>query len=323
CEGEPLERDHLGARLGESLRHALRAVVDPGLIEQDPALVGEEALAEHALDDLLARLLRLRLDLVRVHVDVPLLRHDVLGHVLAADPGRRRPRDVHGELPREQGVSALQLDEDADLVRGRVDVVGEQLAVARLEPRRPQRDVLAQLGDLLDALLLERGEPVGALGLDRLEHLLRELDELVVLGHRLGLAADGRERADVAADRHEHDALGGLATGALAGLRHALLAQEPLRSLDVAASLDERVLRVHHPRSRLVAELLDLGCADRRAHSAGTSFSSWAGSAAASGSAASSGAGGTSAASAPARAAVSSAGGGTSATSAAVGASAT
>ena len=63
----------------------------------------------------------------------------------------------------------------------------------------------------------------------------------------------------------EHDlALGGLAAGALRRLRDALLAQQLLRRLEVAAGLLERALAVHHPRAGLLAELLDEAGGDRR-----------------------------------------------------------
>src|SRR5919199_1519813 len=64
-QGEALELEHLGALLGEGLGHGLRLVVDPGLVEEDAAALREEALVHHSVDDLLARLLRLRLHLVR------------------------------------------------------------------------------------------------------------------------------------------------------------------------------------------------------------------------------------------------------------------
>ena len=105
--------------------------------------------------------------------------------------------------------------------------------------------------------LVEAGERFGAVRLDRLERGLREGEELVVLGDGLGLAADGDDRADVAGDGGEHLALGRRAAGLLAGGGHALLAQEPLGGLDVAAGLLERALGGHHPGAGPVAKLLD------------------------------------------------------------------
>src|SRR5918911_786716 len=98
---EALELEHLGALFGEGLGHGLRLVVDPGLVEEDAAALREETLVHHSVDDLLARLLGLRLHLVRSRVDLALGGHDLLGHVLAGDPARLRPGDVHGEPPPE------------------------------------------------------------------------------------------------------------------------------------------------------------------------------------------------------------------------------
>src|SRR5439155_11423962 len=108
----------------------------------------------------------------------------------------------------------------------------------------------------LEPLLLEALDGVGPVCLDRFQHLLDELQELVVLRHGLGLAADGGDRADVPRDGRLYFAFRRRAPRFLAGRRHALLAQEPLRRLDVAAGLLERTLGVHHPRAGEVAELL-------------------------------------------------------------------
>ena len=140
-------------------------------------------------------------------------------------------------------------------------VLGQQLALAGLDARTADElDVLAELGDQLEPALLEALERLGAVRLDRLERRLGEREELLVLRDGLGLAADGDDRADVAGDGGEHLALGRRAAGLLACGRHALLAQEPLGRLDVAAGLLERALGVHHPGAGAVAELLDEAC---------------------------------------------------------------
>src|SRR5690349_6541019 len=61
-EREPLELEHLGAGLLQRLADGLRGVVDPLLVDEH--VRAEEPLVEHALDDLLAGLRRLRLDFV-------------------------------------------------------------------------------------------------------------------------------------------------------------------------------------------------------------------------------------------------------------------
>src|SRR5438270_235721 len=63
-EREALELEHLCAFGREGVADGRGRVVDPRLLGQH--LRGEEALPEHPLDDLVARLLGLRLHLVRV-----------------------------------------------------------------------------------------------------------------------------------------------------------------------------------------------------------------------------------------------------------------
>src|ERR671924_1292573 len=267
-EGKALELEHLGALLGERLRDRLRLLVDPRLVEEDAAALREVALVHHPVDDLLARLLGLRLDLFRVEEHAPLGGDRLLGHVLAGDPARVVPGDVHGERPGELRRAAAEVDERADLVRRRMDVGRDAGAVDRDEARRTgEGDVLAELRDELDALVLELSLGADALRVHELEHLPREGLELVVLGHGLGLAADGDHRPAVGVDVVADEALRRLAARALARLGHALLAQDALRRLEVAARVLERALAVHHPRAGLVAELLhelgrDLGHSD-------------------------------------------------------------
>src|SRR3954447_26785603 len=63
-QGDALERNDLGAGLGEHLRDRLRRLAGPSLIDEDAAgSLREEALREHPLDDLLLRLLGLALEL--------------------------------------------------------------------------------------------------------------------------------------------------------------------------------------------------------------------------------------------------------------------
>ena len=152
-----------------------------------------------------------------------------------------------------------------------MDVGGDRLAVARLEPRgAADEDVLADLADQLLALVLERFDGVRPVLLDRVEHLLGERAELVVLRDGLGLGADRDDRALRVVEAREDDALGRLVAGALAGRGHAPLAQELLRGVEVAVGVLERALGVHHRRAGHLAQLPDEVCRDL-GHSAGTS----------------------------------------------------
>src|SRR3954452_20177781 len=144
-QGDALERNDLGAGLGEHLRDRLRRLAAPGLVEQHAAgRLREEPLREHPLDDLLLRLLRLALELGGVEVDL-LLCLDLVGRDLVARECRGSAEgDVHRELARDLLVAALQLDEDADLLRRRVDVGVQRLPRLALEPGHvADGDVLA------------------------------------------------------------------------------------------------------------------------------------------------------------------------------------
>jgi hypothetical protein len=111
---------------------------------------------------------------------------------------------VHRQPPGSRRVAAAGPKQDADLVRRRVDVLGEKLSVAGLHlGRAADLDVLADAPDQLQPLLLERRDRVGPVGLDRLQDSLGEAQELVVLRDRLGLAADRDDRAGVAGDSGE------------------------------------------------------------------------------------------------------------------------
>src|SRR5829696_7726036 len=273
CDREGPERDDTRTGLVDGLADGLRRVVNPRLLEQHAARLGrEETLPQHPLDDLLLRLLGLALQLVRVEVNLPLGLDRLGGHVLLAQPLGRGEGDVHRELAGELRGAALELDDHADLVRRRVRVGVDDVAVAGLVAlRADDDDVLAQLGSDVDAVLLERVDGVCALGVNRLEHLLRELLEGLVLRDGLGFAADGDHRSGPALDAVADEALGRGAAGAFRHLRHALLAQERARGVEVAARLLERPLRVHHRRPGGVAKLLHLRCGNGRAHALSSS----------------------------------------------------
>src|SRR5919201_53435 len=221
---EALELQHLRALFAEHLADRLGGVVDPLLVRQDA--VGEEALVEHALDDLLARLLGLGLDLVRVAEDLALRRDHVLGDVVAPDPLRRGCGDVHRELAREVLRAAAQLHEYAELVRRRMDVALDHRAVDRFEGHRSDdHDVLADLRDQVVPFDLEIVDLLREIRAVRgFEHALRERAELLVLRHGLRLAADRDQRSDAVPDLEQDDTLRRRAPRALRRARLSALA---------------------------------------------------------------------------------------------------
>src|SRR5215204_966957 len=261
CKGAALILEGLELVLLERLRDGLARIVDPLLVGQDA--LAEEALREHALDDLLAVLLGPGLHLGELREDLALGRQVLLGDLAARSVDRRGKRDVHRQQPCDLG-RALAPDEDPDLVRGRVDVRGQDLVVALLlEARRAcDDDVLAQLADELLSLVLQGLHSVRPLALDFIEHALRERPELSVLRDGLRLAADRDERAVRLRHPSENYAFWSLAARALPGLGHSPLPEELLRGLQVGVRLLQRALRVHHRSPGLIAELLHEGRGD-------------------------------------------------------------
>src|SRR6478609_1966817 len=150
--------DELHSALGEVLAGRRGRLV--GAV---PRLLGEDCLAvellvQLALDDLLADVLGLREDLVGVREDLALGVDELLRHLVARAVGRPGERQVEREAAGRLRIAALGADERTDLVGRPVDVVRQQLAVARLHAlRADDLDILAELGGQVDPLLLERG----------------------------------------------------------------------------------------------------------------------------------------------------------------------
>src|SRR5215211_4455259 len=252
------ELDHVDAFALERLADREAGVVDPRLLQEDAARIrGEEALVQHALDDLVAGLLGLALELVGAEQQLALGLDEVGPDVLAANPRRRRGGDVHRQPAGRLLGAATNRDQHADLVRRRVRVAPDRLALATLEPLRTRNDdVLAQLRHERGALVLELLRGLRPPRVDGLEQLLRELEELRIVGDEVGLARERDDRPVVVGDPVADLAFRRLAPRALRGLCHAPLPEQDSRRLDVAAGLLERALAVHHPRAGLVAELL-------------------------------------------------------------------
>src|SRR5712692_1375592 len=247
CQGEALELKHLQPCLGERGADGRVRVVDPRLVLEHGFGV---PLVEAAGDDLLAHLLGLVLDVRLLCQDLALGLDVGLGNLAARRVPWPGERNVHRQLAGRRRGAAPVFDEHADLVRRRVDVLGEP-------HRAVHGDVLADPADELGALLLELRDDIRTARLDGLQRPLGEAQELLVSGHGLGLAADGYHRADVAPDRGEDDALSRLPAGALPGLGHPSLAKQLASRFEIPAGLLERALAIHHRRGRQVAELLD------------------------------------------------------------------
>ena len=98
--------------------------------------------------------------------------------------------------------------------------------------------------------------------------LARELHEVLVAGHEVGLAVDLDQRADLAVVVHVagDEPLAGGPLAALGGLGLALDPQQLDGLLHVAVGLLERGLAVHHPGARALAQLLHVLRRDLGAH---------------------------------------------------------
>ena len=149
ASGEAPELEHLEPVVVERLRHRLARVVDPGLLlEHDlrrrttsgasPRRSSRAPARASPAPRRSSRRSRAR------------RRRSASGTSFASRRAAPTNDDVHREPARRAGVAAAHVHEHADLVRRRVHVVGERLAVAGLEARgADDDDVLAELADEL------------------------------------------------------------------------------------------------------------------------------------------------------------------------------
>ena len=99
------------------------------------------------------------------------------------------------------------------------------------------------------------GFHVGGVGVgDLLGDLLHEGQELVGLGHEVGLAVDLDQNGHVAVPVIGHHALSGDTAGLLGGSRQALLPQEVDGLLHVAFTGHKGLLAIHHAGARALTE---------------------------------------------------------------------
>src|SRR5581483_4671375 len=125
CQGEPAELNHLEARLRQRLPGLLAGLVDPLLVREHEL---GQPLLDATLDDLAAHLFRLRLDVGLLEQDLALGVDLGCRHLRSGQVERRGEGDVHRQRAGDARV-ALAVDQHADLVRRRVDVACEHLAL--------------------------------------------------------------------------------------------------------------------------------------------------------------------------------------------------
>src|SRR5438128_2229486 len=119
------------------------------------------------------------------------------------------------------------------------------------------------------AHILAADIPEGGRGGDLHCHVAREGNEVLVLGDEVGVAVNLHEYPHLGAGVYVglHRPLGGRALAEILNLLALLYAQDLDRLLDVAAGLGKRLLAVHHPSSRALAQgLYVLGSDHHLAH---------------------------------------------------------
>ena len=179
--------------------------------------------------------------------------------------GRVDRRDVHGEIPRQRFVAALQRDQRAD---ARAVHVGAQRPRRRDAHEAAHRDVLADLGDQGAALILEGARAAvsaassasrrpaecvsAALATSRANawnsspRATKSVSQLTSTSTALGPERSTATRA-----------FGGDPRGLLVGLREPALAHELGGRVQIALGLDQRLLALHHAGAGALAQLFD------------------------------------------------------------------
>src|SRR5699024_292100 len=225
-----------------------------------------EVALQAALDDVRQSLLRLALLTSGSLGDLALLGDGLGRDVIGGEEAGLQSGDLHGGRAGSLLVFALVSNEHADCrrqVSGALVQVDSNL-VALQGDSALQLKLLADLGGELlqgvdglrtvdlDCLELLAGVSVRSVGC--LSNLVREVDELLVLGHEVGLSVDLDHGVTGDCDQ----TLGCRARSALADVLGALDTQDLDGLIAVALSLDESLLAVHHAGAGHLAELLDI-----------------------------------------------------------------
>ena len=178
---------------------------------------------------------------------------DVVSHLGGLGVGAHQDADLGGQV----GVGAVQVE---------LDLVGLEAADTAHDDLLAD-DGLHAVGELLDggAVDLDLGQGIGVGGAGVQgggEDLLGVVEELLVLGHEVGLGVDLDEDADLAVagvdDLGGDEAGGGGAALALGNALEALDANDLDGLLGVAVGLVEGLLDVEHAGAGLLAQRLDV-----------------------------------------------------------------
>ena len=281
AEGEAIEGNYLDG-VAELLADLLGVLADGDVAILDEGLLGENGLAVELVEATLGDLDLDSLGLAGLGglglVDAHLVLDDLGRDVLATGGDGAGGCGLHGDVVSERleglglgglGLGERELDDGAELAVG-VDVGAEGTVLDLATGEAGDLHVLAHRVDHLGeggVNGLVRGELGGLEGVhvgrvclgDDGGDVLGEAGELGVAADEVGLAGDLDERGDLAAlgDVRGDGALVRLTASLLDGLGHAHLAKDVDGLLDVAISLDERLLALHHRGVGHLAELLD------------------------------------------------------------------
>ena len=159
-----------------------------------------QIFAQPALDHLGDDLRRLFLALGLLRQNLAFLFEHLGRHAVRIDIGRIRGRDVHGQVPRQGFIAALQRHQASDAAA--MDI-GAERARCRDAHEAADRDVFADFRDQCAAPLIEAGcavrlgEQCGKIGRRLVERhtgdLAREALKFIAARHEVGLAIDFHE----------------------------------------------------------------------------------------------------------------------------------
>ena len=214
---------------------------------------------------------------LRVHLsqnDLLLLGQNVSGDSLAVQVGGVGSSNLHGDVLAEGSelglgsnlVAGLELDDDT-VGAAAMDISG---AVALIAGETANLDVLLDDQDqslqgivngALAHLATHQGLNIGGVLLsNHSSQLLGEVNELVVLGNEVGLGVDLDDNGAAVGGGGVDHALGGDAAGLLGGGGQALLTQDLDGLGEIAVSLGQSLLALHHAAVSLAAQFHNVFC---------------------------------------------------------------
>ena len=261
------------------------AVLDEGLIDEASFLVELAQLANsHLLFDGVGLVGGLGIVGHLSQNDLLLLGQNVSGDVGLVQVAGVSSSDLHGDVLAEGSelslgsniVRSLELDDDA-VGAAAMDISGAVTLVtseaANLDVLLDDKDQSLQgvVNRALAHLASHQGLNVGGVLVSNdLGQVLGEVNKLVVLGDEVGLGVDLNDDSAVGVRNGIDHALGGDTASLLVGSSQTLLAQDLDCLLEVAVSLSQCLLALHHAAVGLLTQFHNVLC--RNSHSSQCPF---------------------------------------------------